>query len=357
MARRAAGSKAREPRLVRAAEPFPQYKDYHFGKVDDPFEGTQVTDPGDRQGGPQHGHRRDRARDRNVAAAQSEHHHRDLRTRRPHHLRSSHPARPHAQRSSRHAPRFDYDEVEENTPANLDVIAVDQNGLSERPGLSCELVNEDTTITGTRSTTTGGSSRSRATICRHGHHRRQAFAASSSPRPAGAPIASPSPTRKRRQTSYRFWSGWGRRERRPPRPRRRSRRQAATRRATTRKSRSARPRRQGADRDRLDKILLAPGRRPQGGAGLSFRSSGWGAALTPSSRTIGRSRGQPTRAPVRAIGLAWLAVDARDRTLGSPSMRRKTSAQDDYRDPDRRHQRRGESSISRSPPSTKAFFS
>ncbi|MFM9863964.1 MAG: alpha-2-macroglobulin family protein [Micropepsaceae bacterium] len=220
-------------------------------------------------------------------------------------------------------PAFEYDSVQENTPANLDVVAVDADGRFKQVGnVTWELVNEDIDyrwyqvdndwkyervvndriVAGGKTDLSAGKPFKVSKALPWGSYR--------------LTVADPA---SGASTSYRFWSGWG----------------------------------SGASNDRPDRVAVTADKQlyasgdsarikinaPSDGKALIVVASNkihftrmvdvsasgstvsipvsadWGAgayALVTHYRPLSSAQ---SRAPVRAIGVAWLAVDPAPRTL------------------------------------------
>ncbi len=300
-------------------------KDYRFGKVDDTFEGTQVTmnvPETDATGKTQATAAIDELKetslplkaDINIAIFEP-----GGRT------TSDQVSLPVRTRETMLGvrPEFEYDSVQENTPANLDVVAVDADGrFKQVANVTWELVNEDVDyrwyqvdndwkyervvndriVAGGKTDLSAGKAFKVSKALPWGSYR--------------LTVADPA---SGASTSYRFWSGWG----------------------------------SGASNDRPDRVQVTADKQlyasgdsarikinaPTDGKALIVVasnkihftkmvdvsasgttvsipvSSDWGAgayALVTHYRPLASVQ---TRAPVRAIGVAWLAVDPAPRTL------------------------------------------
>ncbi len=219
-------------------------------------------------------------------------------------------------------PAFQWDSVQENTPANFEIVAVDAEGKQKAASVTWELVNEDIDyrwyqvdndwkyerVVNDRIVDGGKADLTASSVFKV-----------SKPLPWGSYRLTVADGQSGATTAYRFWSGWG----------------------------------SGADNDRPDRVAVAADKTqyasgdtakikispPSDGKALVVVasnkihftkvveasasgttvsvpvSSDWGAgayALVTHYRPLSSAQ---TRAPARSIGVAWLAVDPAPRTL------------------------------------------
>ncbi len=316
-----------ELRLVRAAEPFTQYKDYQFGLVDDPFSAATATFPIPAT---------DKAGHTTATAAIAP----ETDASFPLEGRLTVGMFEPGGRTTREEvsvpvftrtlylglkPLFDNNEVGENAQARFALVGLDQSGhLTERPGLRYELVREDTNYQWYE---VEGEWRFETVTRDHLIDTGTIDAKSSAAVELGARVGwgvyrvTVSDTQSGAKTSVRFYAGWGSAASadRPDRVAVHADKESYEVGDTARVSIRAPEGGKALVVLAGDKVF---GSRlvdvPKGGADVSFeveRSWSSGAyAIVTLYRPLGEGK-QETRAPVRAIGLVWLPVDARDRTL------------------------------------------
>jgi len=316
-----------ELRLARAAAPFAQYKDYQFGLVDDPFSAATATFPisaTDKSG-----------RTTATASIAPE-------------TDASFPLEaqltvgmfePGGRTTREQAsipvftrtlylglkPLFDNNEVGENAQARFSLVGLDQSGHpGEHPGLRYEFVREDTEYQWYQ---VEGEWRFETVTRDHLIDTGTIDAKAAAPVELGARVGwgtyrvTVSDAQTGAKTSVRFYAGWGAAASadRPDRVAVHADKESYEVGDTARVSIRAPEGGKALVVLAGDKVLAS---RlvdvPKGGTDVSFEvEKSWSSgayAIVTLYRPLGEGK-EETRAPVRAIGLVWLPVDARDRTL------------------------------------------